>query len=420
MTGIVFSLLALSLAVASAILVLRALSRHHADDKRHEVQQAREWLRQVGHRELEEAREIGDLLGENLEQAKGDLDKMVAAFAAHDHPVRQSHDKLPKGVKVGIVVLFALLTTGLYAVYGDWHYMFLGPMAAQRHDLRVALTRYQRHLKRHPDDLRGWRALARGYELVGEDRRAAAAYRHLVRHGGAEDPTILADYAQALILEDPNHLDARELAIANRSLDLDPDQPKALWWGGLLALVVSHDRQRAITLWNRLLRDPSVPVAVRSVVASRVVALGGTPARPIPSVLTVKPIGSHAWRIRVTLDSNLAGGAISGRARLYVFLRDPLVPMHPPYYVRAVPHPVFPVMLTLSSRDDPMGVPQRLPRELELVALVSRNGLAQPAPGDLVGRRLYTRSYLMSVTHLSVRVDHKLGGSHAASLTHQP
>lgn len=399
MTAAVFVLLSLALVLAAALLVILALGRRTDDERAPE--RVRDWLRASVRHEIEEARAAGDLRPEDLPRAESDLSRMVEAYGRDDGTARVQG---PASVRIRVLLLVFFFATSavLYGVYGGWHYIFFGPVGGQRHDLGVALHRYRRYLESHPDDVRGWRALARGYELLGHNRRAASAYRHLVRHGASHDPAVLADYAQALILAHKGRLDARELALTRRALALDPNQPKALWWGGLLALAVAHDRALALELWNRLLRNPALPSAVRTIVASRVVALGGQPARPASRGPLAA--GPPVWTVRVTSAVAYAPAA-HPRARLYVFLRNPLDPSLPPYYVRAVDHPAFPLRVTLSASDSPMGPPARLPREVELVALLSRDGRADPKPGDLEGRRLYTRAYLATGGRLAVRID---------------
>ena len=404
MSAAVFVVGSLLLLGAAAVLVLRALGRTPTEQDA-APERVRGWLRASIRRELEDARASGDLRPEDLPTAESDLGRMVEAYgrATAAPPRRVSHPLS----RTAVVVLMVVLALGLYGVYGGWRYVFFGPRAAQRHDLRLALHRYRRHLARHPGDVRGWRALARGYELLGHDRRAAAAYHHLLHHGGGKNPGVLADYAQVLILAQHGRLDARELALTHRALRIDPDQPKALWWGGLLELAVAHDRARALRLWNRLLENPTLPSTVRGIVASRVVALGGTPAQP--PVSEDEEGKGAVWRVHVSDALATRATPVPAGARLYVFLRNPSAPESPPYYVRVLPHPAFPLVVALSPSDSPMGPPSHLPREVELVALLSMNGLTSPAPGDLEGRRIYARSYLRTAHRLRVRIDERLG-----------
>ena len=405
MNGIIFSVFSFLLIGLATGLVLRAF-RRHATNESHTSAQTQAWLRASLHQELDEASITGDLRPEDLPKAESDFSRMVEAYARLENTQKLLEPPHSR-TRWMIPVMFFVVTASFYGIYGGWHYIFMGPLAAQRHDLRIVLRQYRHHLAHHPDDLRGWRAVARGYELLGKDHRAAAAYRHLVRHGGSGDPAVLADYAQVLILEAPNHLNAHEAALVNRALTLDPDQPKALWWGGLLALAVGHDRDRALRLWNRLLRNPALPSAVRHIVVSRVVALGGTPASAGPPRDQAQA-GVQAWTIHVT--DVFPPTPVMGHARLYVFLTDPLDLAQPPYYVRTVDHPVFPLTIRLTDHDSPMGPPSHLAHEVELIALLSRNGLANPEPGDLEGRRLYSRSYLSSTGQLTVQIDERLGG----------
>ena len=123
----------------------------------------------------------------------------------------------------------------------------------QRAMIAGMVDRLAARLEEQPDDIEGWRMLARSYRVLGRREEAAQVYGTLARKL-PEDVDAQLDYALALLetvpAEDP--LPERVVAAFRKVRELDADQPDALFYLGLAA-AQQGDATRARKLWGRLL-----------------------------------------------------------------------------------------------------------------------------------------------------------------------
>jgi cytochrome c-type biogenesis protein CcmH len=108
-------------------------------------------------------------------------------------------------------------------------------------------------LKDQPDDVEGWRMLARSYRVLGENAKAAEAARQVAdRQPG--DPKAQLDYAEALLAleRDGAPLSSAAIDQFKRVAELDADNPEALYFLGQAA-AEQGDPERARSYWQRLL-----------------------------------------------------------------------------------------------------------------------------------------------------------------------
>ncbi len=108
-------------------------------------------------------------------------------------------------------------------------------------------------LKDQPDDVEGWRMLARSYRVLGQFEQAAEAARQVASRR-PQDPTAQLDYAEALLALEPDEapLSAAAIAQLQRVAALDADNPEALYFLGRAA-AEQGDPARARAFWQRLL-----------------------------------------------------------------------------------------------------------------------------------------------------------------------
>jgi cytochrome c-type biogenesis protein CcmH len=104
-----------------------------------------------------------------------------------------------------------------------------------------------------PDDLEGWRMLARSYRVLGQLQPSAEAYQH-VAEALPDDLDAQLDYADALLAtaspgQPLSTAVTRQMALV---LGLDPDNPGALFYLGQAA-AEGGDPAAARTHWQRLL-----------------------------------------------------------------------------------------------------------------------------------------------------------------------
>lgn len=123
-----------------------------------------------------------------------------------------------------------------------------GPTPAQ---IEAMVGRLAQRLQTQPDDLAGWRMLARSYETLGRFDAAVQAYQQLLQRQ-SPDADLLTDYAVVLGMARGRTLMGEPEAALREALRLNPDHPQALALAGSAA----YERQayaQAIAQWQRLL-----------------------------------------------------------------------------------------------------------------------------------------------------------------------
>jgi len=124
----------------------------------------------------------------------------------------------------------------------------------QREDMiRGMVEGLAARLEDEPDDVAGWRMLARSYSVLGEEEKAAKAAKEVARLL-PEDPAAQIGYAQALLaLEaDDARLSSEVVEQWRRVVELDQDNPEALFFLGRAAFE-RGEFDRAEQYWQRLL-----------------------------------------------------------------------------------------------------------------------------------------------------------------------
>lgn len=119
-------------------------------------------------------------------------------------------------------------------------------------------------LKDNPDDTAGWLRLGRARTVLGDKAAAKDAYAKAAALR-PNDVEVLVSHAEAIVnAAEPSPPPAAELKpVVDRILARDPEQPRALWLSGALALSAG-DRKTAEARWTKLL-DYVDPNGVRYV-----------------------------------------------------------------------------------------------------------------------------------------------------------
>ncbi len=121
--------------------------------------------------------------------------------------------------------------------------------------VRSMVAQLAARLEKEPNDLEGWKRLAHSYRVLGEMDRALPAYR---RAAGLapNDAGVQADYARAILDAAPaqERLPEEAIRLYRRVLELNPEQPDALWFVGYAAATASPpDKDTALGHWRKLL-----------------------------------------------------------------------------------------------------------------------------------------------------------------------
>ena len=253
------------------------------------------------------------------------------------------------------------------------------------------------------DDVDGWRSLAEFYMNLQDFEGAARAFGRAHALTGSQDVSLAISYAEALALQDPRNLSGQAGELLDEALRMQPDNPRALWYGGLAAYSAAR-WPVAEERWGRLLTlDPPAPLA--RLLEERLTEIRGqsgqTPRADAPALLRPPPAagtataggaaaeeGSAAEPGRLPLSISLATGLealIRERAVLYVIVRS--AQTGPPMAVRRVAANELPVSLVIDDGD--LMLPgQRLADlsgALNITARISQTGEVSANSGDLYG-----------------------------------
>jgi cytochrome c-type biogenesis protein CcmH len=270
-----------------------------------------------------------------------------------------------------VAVLIAPLALGLYAYVSDWDFEY-AERAGRESDLVEQLAR---HLEANPNDSEGWRLLAASYMQLGRYSDGRAAYQRLWSLTREPSDELKLAYAESQILTDRGSLTGEAGRLVEEVLASSPGDPKALWYGGLVALELGRDeavRER----WTRLLAL-GPPEQVAQVVRGQLAQLGADSA---PAVAV--PVSSGAEiKLNVTLGAGRSVASLGPQAQLFILARAP--EGGPPIAVIRRPASAVPGEFSLSDADSMIqGRSLSAYSEITVVARVSMSGQPTAQPGD--------------------------------------
>ena len=211
---------------------------------------------------------------------------------------------------------------------------------------------------------------------------ATDAFQRLMVQTG-EDPMVMGSYAQALYLAGNRQLTAQVERVALRTLELQPFNSTMLSMMGM----ASYERQdyaAAADYWQRLLRvlDPASDNArmIQQGVEQAKLKLAESGEQPNTEQ---SPIKTAAIDVEVSLASDMKADLGDS---VFIFARAINGPKMP-LAVARLQVSELPASVRL---DDSMAMAPNLTlssfKEVEIVARISKRGIANPGPGDLEGR----------------------------------
>jgi cytochrome c-type biogenesis protein CcmH len=243
--------------------------------------------------------------------------------------------------------------------------------------------------------------LARSYHAMGRSREAMAAFERL-GDDVHQDASLLAVYADVLATSAGGKLEGVPLRLVDEALQLEPDHPMAL----SLAATAAYKRRdfpAAAGYWQRLLRqlpadsdDARFVVKTLAEIGAPVAAVvQAGPAASVPAQGTPPASSQREPPTPVAASSRAVSGVVSLAAALqagarpddtvFVFARATEGSRMPLAVQRAR---VADLPLTFRLDDSMAMSPQAKlsdAKAIRIEARVSRQGSAEPAPGDLIG-----------------------------------
>jgi len=380
-------------------------------------------------RQLKALHDDGALGLDAFEQARQPLEQQLAQHLSSAAPAAGGVAASPsRGLAAALSVGVVTVATAGYAWLGSP--AALQPQAIDsaeapsgaahsvtREQIEAMVAALAERMKQRPDDAEGWAMLGRSHAVLGQHDAAVPAFKRAVELQG-DDPTLLADYADALAVVNGRTLVGEPAKLIERALALDPRHLKSLSLAGTLAfdrqdyagavrhweqmLAISPDSELTRQIQSgidearlRLAGAPSAPQNPSPVAADKPGAT--TPSQPAPPAAQARPsapapvppggaapTAAATVSGRVTLSARLAAQAAPGDT-LFVFARPAEGPRMPLAILRKQVRDL-PLTFTL---DDSMAMSPaaRLSSASRVVigARISKSGNAIAEPGDLQG-----------------------------------
>lgn len=303
------------------------------------------------------------------------------------------------------VIFVVALSTGLYYVQGKPGLPSAGGDAQQSMD--DAIAGLQAKLADNPNNANGWMMLGRSYMSMGNYDGAVEAFEKASGIESSQNPQALVGLGEALLAKANGAWDGRMASLFENALALDPNNPQALFYGGIAASN-RGDTTLAADRWERLM-GLNPPPDIQGILQQRIAEWRGeTPALPAshppieggegvtsdepvaeaepePQQVELPPMSEGAVvRVTVSLSAE-AAAALPANATVFVIARDPAQPMPPIAATRRMLSEL-PASVELGDRESM--VPGRDLSgfaEFELIARVSLSGQPMAAPGDWYG-----------------------------------
>ncbi|WP_303783754.1 c-type cytochrome biogenesis protein CcmI [Azovibrio restrictus] len=262
---ITFILAALALLAVTAFLLLPPLLRSRERNTStqaslNEQQEANLAILRTQLAELESEQQQGQIQPEDFQQAREELQRRILEeSAAATAAAGAEGDQRPsRSLAIGLLVLLALSGSLGYAWLGTP--LALNPEQVQARPDAQAMSPEQiaemvnqlaARMEENPDDEQGWVMLARSYKVMGRLEDAARAYARAEKLVGT-DPSLLADYAEALAMSSGSGMKGKPAALVDQALKLDPGHGHALFLAGAAAMEAGK-RQQAADYWEKVL-----------------------------------------------------------------------------------------------------------------------------------------------------------------------
>jgi cytochrome c-type biogenesis protein CcmH len=227
-------------------------------------------------RELDREVANGTISSQDAAVTRAEIERRILAAAKGRKQIVMT-ELTDKGRAIGIAIAVGWVTAGSALLYGSIGRPDLAGHAAPGLDAGSGLaapdmntaqplggvdemiTRLADRLTREPGDLAGWQMLGWSYFEVGRFGDAAEAYGRAVALA-PDNGELLSLQAEALISANGGSVSEAALALVERSLELEPSNPRAKYFKGV-SLDEAGDTAAALGLWLAVL-DSAPPDAV--------------------------------------------------------------------------------------------------------------------------------------------------------------
>lgn len=262
------------------------------------------------------------------------------------------------------------------------------------------VTALAQRLEAEPDDLDGWKMLARSYGQLNRYPEAIAAYEKAAELESYSNGQTLADLGESILMNDGDTIRGRAGEVFENALALSPRNPKALFYGGITA-IERGEPLVAAERWETLLAT-SPPAEIEGILRQRIDEWRGIESLEPPAAAAVSTGAEIS--IHITLAAAVRDSVDPG-ATVFIIARDPAQPA-PPIAVTRTMASELPARVTLSDADSM--IPSRILsnfQHLEVIVRVSASGQPMAQSGDWFGSQIIDTT---RITDLEITIDQQV------------
>ncbi|MDM8566604.1 c-type cytochrome biogenesis protein CcmI [Candidatus Halobeggiatoa sp. HSG11] len=335
---------------------------------------------------------------DQLAAAKRELEKNLAQDLEIDTTTEVGFSRA-KWASFIVTLLVPFIAIGGYWHIGSSHLLGEQPEVKvenpQKTDMTEMVEKLAKRLQEQPDDIKGWRMLARSYAFMERYDDAVNVYDKLLILVGNQDAELLTDFAQILALQNDGLLAGKATELLKSALKIDPKNQKGLWLSGFAASE-RGDLKLATDYWQQLLNQlPADDKQTRPMLETYLTEVQQK-LEQIPTSKSVKPVVKEpiveepvktpylGIEVSVSLEASLQS-MVNNDDVVFVFARATTGKAMPLAAVKKTVHDLpFKVVL-----DDSMAAMPTMKlssaEEVTIVARISSSGSATAKSGDLQG-----------------------------------
>lgn len=279
------------------------------------------------------------------------------------------------------------VSVGLYMYASNWQWGVSTAVAGSEAQANSAdIEALLQQLNTSPDNLEARLSLAQAYVAAGSYALAGQAYEQAYNLSKGQSIDAVTGLLEALVLTDQSATNGRAAALVDEALKLQANHPKALWYGGLLALQsenLSLARDRFKTL---LAMSP--PDSIRMLLERQVQDLD----EQLTAAGNALPTAVESQR-KITVQVRMSAAVkqqLTQPIALFILARNPLQP-GAPLAVERHNSNELPLSVELSVADAML--PTRTLNDAETVEVVARlsaSGSPTQQTGDWYGVATYS------------------------------
>lgn len=310
---------------------------------------------------------------------------------------------------IAIALFVPALAATLYATLSKWHWSEVAADVAQSEEMDQLLEKLRAKLDKDPSKVDGWLLLGKSYMRLERYALAVDAFQNAYDRSKGESIEATLGLGEALVLTDEASLRGRAGRLFEAALTKAPNDPRALYYGGIAALQAGDLRLGRDRLQLLLAQNPREDI--RTVLERQVQDLNqqlGEPGASGPATAAsaegAAPAAQRSIKVAVSIAPQVREQLKGSPLPLFILARDPSAG-GPPLAVQRHSSSDLPITVELSERDAMIAARTiaTVPR-VQVVARLSRSGTPQAQSGDYYGEAEYDFSKNAAATAATLNI----------------